>query len=153
MKKRKCLSEKGSERAKVLLLTRKRDSPPSLHVETEPHTHLDVHKPFPPFAPPSFSCSFPLAPPGSEPDIPAGPVSLKWLVGAGSRYRGRDWRKPICLAVGNGPGPGVNQQTQHTAHSVHTDTHTHTHTHTYKYKHCPLCPHSAAVTRPARFGG
>ncbi|KAK1893704.1 Cytidylate kinase, partial [Dissostichus eleginoides] len=40
-----------------------------------------------------------------------------WLVGAGSRYRGRDWRKPICLAEKNGPGPGVNQQTQHTAHS------------------------------------
>lgn len=66
-------------------------------------------------------------PSGSEPDIPAGPVSLKWLVGAGSRYRGRDWRKPICLAVENGPGPGVNQQPQYTAHSVHIATHVHTH--------------------------
>ena len=27
------------------------------------------------------------------------------------------------------------------------------HTHTYECKHCPLCPRSAAVTRPARFGG
>lgn len=77
----------------------------------------------------SFSCSFPFAPPDSEPDIPAGPVSLKWLVGAGSRYRGWDWRKPICLAEENGPGPGVNQQTQHIAHSVHTGTHRHTRTH------------------------
>lgn len=96
-----------------------------------------------------FFFSLPLR--GSEPDIPAGPVSLKWLVGASSCYRGRDWRKPICLAEENGPGPGVNQQTQYTAHSVHTGTHTYAHT--GKCKHCPLCPHSAAVTRPARFGG
>lgn len=101
---------------------------PLFHVLTvqHTHTHTDVHKPLPPSASLSLSLALFLTPPGSEPDIPAGPVSLKWLVGAGSRYRGRDWRKPICLAVENGPGPGVNQQTQYTAHSVHTGTPAHT---------------------------
>lgn len=157
MDKRKCLIEKGLDRAKILLLTMKWDSTaltPSMFKlsNTHAHTHTLMHSNLFLLQLQYVSLALLLLlPSGSEPDIPAGPVSLKWLVGAGSRYKGRDWRKPICLAVENGPGPGVNQQPQYTAHSVHIATHVHTHT--YKVKHSPLCPHSTAVTRPARFWG
>lgn len=70
------------------------------------HSHTAVYKPLPPSSSHSFSCSFSLAPSGSEPDIPAGPVPLKWIVGAapvtgaGTGESRSVWLRRTALAQG-----------------------------------------------------
>lgn len=116
------LEQVRSDRSRILKLTKETATSPLC---SNTHTPMIL---FLPLLHPLSLALFSLTAPGSEPDIPVGPGSLKWLVGVGSRFRGRDRRKPICLAEENSPGPGVNQQTQHTAHSVHRRAHIHTDT-------------------------
>lgn len=112
-------------------------------------THTHTHR-CPQTISPSHSSprSFPLAPSGCEPDIPADRLSLKWLVGAapiteaGTGERRSVWLRRTALAQGL-----ISRASTLPA----LFTHRRRYTLPLKYKHSSLCPNSAAGTQ-TRFG-
>lgn len=78
------------------------------------------------------------------PALWSGLLERALVTGAGTGESRSVWLWRTALAQGLISGPSTLPT---------LSTQAHTRTHTCKVKHCPLCPRSAAVTRPARFGG
>lgn len=142
MKIRKRFIEGGSERAKVLLLTRNWGSQSPSPCWNWAHT--DVHKPLPAAASLRFSPFWLWTWHSCWPRLWSGLLERALVTGAGTGESRSVWLRRTALAQGLISGPSTLPT---------LSTQAHTRTHTCKVKHCPLCPHSAAVTRPARFGG